>query len=80
MKAANQSTSRRHVLKGAAALAATGLAGLPTGTAAQAKGKIVIGTWGGDYARLLTKNIEQPILIKEGWDCLLYTSPSPRDS
>ena len=30
---------------------------------AQAKGKIVVGTWGGDYARLLNKNIEQPILI-----------------
>jgi hypothetical protein len=64
MKTATRSTSRRHVLKGAAALAAT--ARRPAdGAAAQAKGKIVIGTWGGDYARLLNKNIEQPILIKE---------------
>jgi putative spermidine/putrescine transport system substrate-binding protein len=77
MKTATRSTSRRHVLKGAAALAATGLAGLPTGAAAQAKGKIVIGTWGGDYARLLNKNIDQPILIKEGWEVIQDQAGDP---
>ena len=55
--------SRRQVLKGAVALAGASVVGAPAIVRAQAKGKIVIGTWGGDYARLLTKNIEQPLLI-----------------
>jgi putative spermidine/putrescine transport system substrate-binding protein len=57
---------RRNVLIGAAALA--GAASLPRIASAQAKGRIVVGTWGGDYARLLNKNIEVPILIKDGWE------------
>ena len=69
--------SRRHVLKGAAALTAIGLAGLPARVAAQAKGKIVVGTWGGDYARLLNKNIDQPILIKEGWEVIQDQAGDP---
>src|SRR5262245_43908178 len=74
-KIAAQSTSRRQVLKGAAALAATGLS--PTRAAAQGKGKVVIGTWGGDYARLLNKNIDQPILIKEGWEVIQDQAGDP---
>jgi len=31
-------------------------------------GRVVIGTWGGDYARLLAKNIEDPILKPKGYD------------
>jgi putative spermidine/putrescine transport system substrate-binding protein len=61
-------TSRRTVLKGAAAVAGLGISGLPQVAQAQAKGKVVVGTWGGDYARLLNKNIEVPILIKDGWE------------
>ena len=30
--------------------------------AAQDNKRIVVGTWGGDYSRLLTKNIETPLL------------------
>src|SRR5262245_66446129 len=69
--------SRRRVLKGAAALGATGVACLPIRAAAQAKGKVVIGTWGGDYARLLNKNIEQPILIKGGWEVIQDQAGDP---
>ena len=59
-------STRREVLIGAAALAGT--ASLPrTASSAVEKGNIVVGTWGGDYARLLNKNIEVPILIKDGW-------------
>src|ERR1700683_1610595 len=61
-----RSKSRREVLLGAAALA--GSAALPRSASAQSKGRIVGGTWGGDYARLLNKNIEVPLLIKDGWD------------
>jgi putative spermidine/putrescine transport system substrate-binding protein len=67
--------SRRQVLKGAASLIAA--AALPRGTQAQAKGKIVVGTWGGDYARLLNKNIEQPILIKDGWEVIQDQAGDP---
>lgn len=77
-KAGKLSTSRRRVLKGAAALAATGLTGLPGSAGAQAKGKVVVGTWGGDYARLLNKNIEQPILIKDGWEVIQDQAGDPQ--
>jgi putative spermidine/putrescine transport system substrate-binding protein len=67
--------SRREVLLGAAALAAA--ATLPRQAAAQAKGRIVVGTWGGDYARLLNKNIEVPLLIKDGWDVVQDQAGDP---
>jgi putative spermidine/putrescine transport system substrate-binding protein len=70
--------SRRQVLKGAAGLTATALAGLPVRVAAQAKGRVVVGTWGGDYARLLNKNIEQPILIKQGWEVIQDQAGDPQ--
>jgi len=71
-----QSKSRREVLLGAAALA--GAASLPrSASAGQEKGRIVVGTWGGDYARLLHKNIEEPILIKDGWEVVQDQAGDP---
>jgi putative spermidine/putrescine transport system substrate-binding protein len=70
-----QSKSRRDVLIGAAALA--GSAALPRKASAQSKGRIVVGTWGGDYARLLNKNIEAPILIKDGWEVVQDQAGDP---
>jgi len=67
--------SRRDVLLGAAALAGT--AALPRAASAQTKGRIVVGTWGGDYARLLHKNIEEPILIKNGWEVVQDQAGDP---
>jgi putative spermidine/putrescine transport system substrate-binding protein len=67
--------SRREVLLGAAALA--GAATLPQRASAQSKGRIVVGTWGGDYAKLLTKNIETPLLIKNGWDVVQDQAGDP---
>ena len=58
--------NRRGLLGGAAALAAG--AALPAG--AQDNKRIVIGTWGGDYSRLLTKNIDTPLLVPAKWDCV----------
>jgi len=52
-------TRRRLVLGTAAAL---GLAGLGRVARAQVPGKMVLGTWGGDYSKLLTKNVETPHL------------------
>jgi putative spermidine/putrescine transport system substrate-binding protein len=52
---------------------------LPSVTFAQSKGKIVIGTWGGDYANLLNKNIESPLLKSGGWDVVQdQASDAPR--
>lgn len=58
--------SRRALMAGA--LTAPAIMAMPRLAQAQSKGKIVVGTWGGDYARLLNKNIEQPFLIPQGWE------------
>ena len=49
---------------------------------AQAQGgRIVVGTWGGDYARLLAKNIEDPLLKPKGLEVAQdQASDSPRRS
>ncbi len=74
----DNTTNRRTVLKGAAAAAGVGFTGLPSTASAQAKGKVVVGTWGGDYARLLTKNVETPILIKDGWEVVQDQAGDPQ--
>ncbi len=68
-------TTRRRLLQGAAGIA--GLACLPRLVRAQAMGQIVVGTWGGDYARLLHKNIEEPILIPAGWEVIQDQAGDP---
>ncbi|PTW62921.1 putative spermidine/putrescine transport system substrate-binding protein [Breoghania corrubedonensis] len=59
---------RRHVLQAMAGVAGMAALGMPT--VARAAGTIVVGTWGGDYARLLNKNIEKPFLISKGWEVI----------
>lgn len=56
--------NRRSIIGGAAALAV----GAPFVARAQDAKRIVVGTWGGDYSRLLAKNIETPLLAPKGWD------------
>jgi len=71
--------TRRQVLRGTAALGGMAAVGtLPKPTQAQSKGKIVVGTWGGDYARLLNKNIEVPILIPDGWEVVQDQAGDPQ--
>lgn len=68
---------RRDVLKGLAAGTTAMVLGGPA--FAQAGGKVVVGTWGGDYARLLTKNIEDPLLKPKGIEILQdQAADSPR--
>jgi len=56
--------SRRHALGlGLGAAAAPALL-----RPAHASGRVVVGTWGGDYARLLAKNVEDPILKPKGFE------------
>ncbi len=69
--------SRRTAITGAATAAAT-LALSGGASRAQAKGKVVVGTWGGDYARLLNKNVEAPILIKDGWEVVQDQAGDPQ--
>ncbi len=54
--------SRRGVLAGATLLAAPAI----LTRRARAAEQCVVGTWGGDYARLLRENIDEPILKPEG--------------
>jgi putative spermidine/putrescine transport system substrate-binding protein len=57
--------SRRHALGlGLGAIAAPAV----LRTAHAEGGRVVVGTWGGDYARLLSKNVEDPILKPKGFD------------
>ncbi|GHD55287.1 ABC transporter substrate-binding protein [Thalassobaculum fulvum] len=70
--------SRRNLMRGAAAVAGTAALGRAGGALAQSKGKIVVGTWGGDYARLLTKNIEDPILKAAGWEVIQDQAGDPQ--
>ncbi len=55
--------SRRQALIGAAVLAAPAVI---DSTARAQSSRVVLTTWGGDYARLLHENVEVPILQKEG--------------
>src|SRR6185437_16517695 len=73
--------NRRTVLKSmvAGGAAALGLGRLPLANAAS--GRVVIGTWGGDYAHLLTKNIETPLLKPLGINVVQdQASDAPRRS
>jgi putative spermidine/putrescine transport system substrate-binding protein len=58
--------SRRSALQGAAAVA--GVSALGAFPAfGQADKRIVLSTWGGDYAKLLTKHISVPVLAPKNW-------------
>src|SRR5436190_774448 len=61
--------NRRDAIKalGLAAGAAALPAGLPSPAHAEG-GRVVVGTWGGDYAKLLTKNVEEPFLKPKGFE------------
>lgn len=58
--------------RGALKSAGLGLAAIAMPTIltrrAHAGGRVVVGTWGGDYAKLLTKNVEDPFLKPEGYE------------
>jgi putative spermidine/putrescine transport system substrate-binding protein len=61
----NWKFSRRDALK--IGLGAAALPALNRPAPAQG-GRVVVGTWGGDYARLLAKNIEDPLLKPKGYE------------
>jgi putative spermidine/putrescine transport system substrate-binding protein len=63
----NRLTLKRRALLGGTTVLALGA---PTVARAQDNKRIVVGTWGGDYSRLLTKDIDTPLLVPKGWDCV----------
>ncbi|MBE9640322.1 extracellular solute-binding protein [Salipiger mangrovisoli] len=66
--------NRRHLMMGMAA----GAASLAAPSISRAAGgRVVVGTWGGDYGRLLNENIEQPFLISNGWEVIQDQSGDP---
>src|SRR6267378_4170805 len=65
--AINWTVSRRTALKGLGA-GAVALPAFLKGEAQAEGGRVVVGTWGGDYARLLAKNIEDPLLKPKGFE------------
>jgi putative spermidine/putrescine transport system substrate-binding protein len=66
--------SRRHALGlGLGVIAAPAV----LRTAHAEGGRVVVGTWGGDYARLLSKNVEDPILKPKGFDVAQDQANSP---
>lgn len=69
--------SRRSFLAGTAGVAASSLV-LPSSLAfAQGGGRVVVGTWGGDYARLLNENIDTPIMGPLGYQIIQDQSGDP---
>src|SRR5258708_4400480 len=71
--------SRRHALS--LGLGAVALPAVLRGPARAEGGRVVVGTWGGDYARLLTKNIEDPLLKPKGFEVAQdQASDAPRRS
>jgi len=69
-----QKFSRRHALSlGLGAVAAPAILRM----AHAEGGRVVVGTWGGDYARLLAKNIEDPILKPKGYEVAQDQANSP---
>src|SRR6478752_2216580 len=68
---------RRSLLAGMSLAGGLAVSGLPA--RAQSGGRVVVGTWGGDYARLLTKNIEDPLLKPKGVEVVQdQASDAPR--
>src|SRR5476651_737701 len=65
--------NRRALLGGTTALALAA----PSIARAQDNKRIVVGTWGGDYSRLLAKNIETPLLAPKGWDVVKDEANDP---
>jgi putative spermidine/putrescine transport system substrate-binding protein len=61
------STTRRQFMQSLGALTGVAAVGGMAPRAARAQaGKMVLGTWGGDYSKLLTQNVETPILKPKG--------------
>ncbi len=72
----NRSTlTRRAALRGTVGLA--GAAALGTPALAEDNKRVILGTWGGDYSKLLAKNVEGPHLGAKGWEVVKDEAQAP---
>ena len=60
--------TRRRWMKAAGALAGVAAIGGWSPARAQAGGRVVLGTWGGDYSKLLSKNIDTPLMVPKKYE------------
>lgn len=67
-------TLRRRGLLAAGALAMPAILGR---SARAETGKVVVGTWGGDYARLLHDNVDQPLVAPKGIEVVQDVGDEP---
>jgi len=68
MEKHNSNVTRRRLLKAGGALAGVAAVGGWSPARAQTGGRVVIGTWGGDYSKLLSKNIDTPLMVPKKYD------------
>src|SRR5689334_4187557 len=66
--------TRRQFTAGLGAGTALGVLGARSPALAQAKGQVVVGTWGGDYQNLLQKYVAEPILQPAGIEVIYDTA------
>src|SRR5262249_30559610 len=83
MKPRSHQTKSHSTLSRRGFLQATALTGAAAAVGARsahaAGGKIVVGTWGGDYQNLIQKNISAPLLQPQGIEVIYDTdNDSPR--
>jgi putative spermidine/putrescine transport system substrate-binding protein len=64
----DEGITRRRWLKATSALAGVSAMGSLAPAWGQAGGKVVVGTWGGDYSKLLSKNIDTPLMVPKGYE------------
>ena len=60
--------TRRRLMKAAAALAGVTAIGGSSPARAQSGGRVVVGAWGGDYSKLLSKNIDTPPMVPKKYE------------
>ena len=60
--------TRRRLLKATGALAGASALGGLSPAFAQSGGRVVLGTWGGDYSKLLAKNIDTPLMVPKKYE------------
>ena len=76
---ASATISRRDAVKALGfAASAAALPNVMPPALAQEQRRIVVGTWGGDYARLLTKNVEDPFLKTKGFEVVQDQAGDPQ--
>src|SRR6516165_11260401 len=68
MEQRSRDPARRRLIKAAGALAGVTALGGWSPVRAQSGNRIVLGTWGGDYSKLLAKNIDTPLMMPKKYE------------